>query len=156
MRLIVRSKGFTLIELLVVISIITLLVAILLPLLARTKRTTLRTTCAVQVRTLAQMSLVYSVDNNSLLPDRDNNGYKMPVIYGQRFRTVLDSYGLRQQYVFCPDGWVPNVDAYQQLVYAWQGGCGSYGYFAHQQGSNAASPKGPDTSDDIRDQFGRR
>ena len=65
-----RLRAFTLIELLVVISIIALLIAILLPVLSRTKETARRSQCASNLRSIGQASFAYAVDFDGLLPQR--------------------------------------------------------------------------------------
>lgn len=62
------TTGFTLIELLVVISIISLLIAILLPALGKAREASRRVQCATKVRALAQASIVYSMDYKNVLP----------------------------------------------------------------------------------------
>lgn len=62
------ESGFTLIELLVVISIISLLIAILLPALGKAREASRRVQCATKVRALAQASIVYSMDYKNVLP----------------------------------------------------------------------------------------
>ena len=58
-------RAFTLIELLVVISIIALLIAILLPVLSRTKESAARAECAANTRSLSQGVIVLSIDNKN-------------------------------------------------------------------------------------------
>ncbi len=60
--------GFTLIELLVVIGIITILAAILLPGLAQIRERARLTVCLNNLRQLAIMSNVYTVDNKGRFP----------------------------------------------------------------------------------------
>jgi len=65
---IVKKRGFTLIELLVVISIIALLIAILLPSLARAKELANRAVCSANVRGIIQSCYIYAQSNNSQFP----------------------------------------------------------------------------------------
>jgi prepilin-type N-terminal cleavage/methylation domain-containing protein/prepilin-type processing-associated H-X9-DG protein len=58
-------RAFTLIELLVVISVIALLVAILLPALAKARQATQDTQCLSNVRQLTTASLNYTIDNKT-------------------------------------------------------------------------------------------
>jgi prepilin-type N-terminal cleavage/methylation domain-containing protein len=63
-----RTNAFTLIELLVVVSIISLLIALLLPSLGHAKRTAKRVACASNLRQLAIASRAYAGANEDFLP----------------------------------------------------------------------------------------
>ena len=63
-----KHRGFTLIELLVVISIIALLIAILLPSLARAKELANRAVCSANVRSIIQSMVVYAQTNGNTFP----------------------------------------------------------------------------------------
>ncbi|HYO08816.1 MAG TPA: type II secretion system protein [Tepidisphaeraceae bacterium] len=61
-------RAFTLVELLVVIGIIAVLVAILLPTLSRAREAANRTACLSNVRSLAQLAVLYSTENKGRFP----------------------------------------------------------------------------------------
>jgi prepilin-type N-terminal cleavage/methylation domain-containing protein len=63
-----RTAGFTLIELLVVISIISLLIALLLPALGAARRAAQATTCGANLHQLAIGITNYSVDHDGQIP----------------------------------------------------------------------------------------
>lgn len=63
-----RIKAFTLIELLVVISIVSLLISILLPSLAKTREAAARSRCLTGVRQNVMAMHTYAADSKSLLP----------------------------------------------------------------------------------------
>ena len=65
------GKGFTLVELLVVISIIALLMAILLPALARARELGKRAVCLVQIKQLQLGWNMYCDDRNDKVPCGD-------------------------------------------------------------------------------------
>jgi prepilin-type N-terminal cleavage/methylation domain-containing protein len=63
-----RHKGFTLVELLVVIAIIAVLVALLFPVFFRAREAARKTTCASNVRQLAQAWVMYAQDWDDCTP----------------------------------------------------------------------------------------
>jgi prepilin-type N-terminal cleavage/methylation domain-containing protein len=69
-----HSHGFTLIELLVVISVISLLIALLLPALGSAQSTARRTSCLSNHRQMYGATSLYAADNKELMPEqaRDN------------------------------------------------------------------------------------
>lgn len=69
-----RRHGFTLIELLVVISIIAVLVGILLPVMAKVRRSGKAAVCMNNMRSLATATTAYTLDNNQTLPQPHQEG----------------------------------------------------------------------------------
>jgi prepilin-type N-terminal cleavage/methylation domain-containing protein/prepilin-type processing-associated H-X9-DG protein len=69
-----QDRGFTLVELLVVIGVVSLLVAILLPVLGAARRTGKTAVCASNLRTLGQATMMYANDSDRYLPQPSNNG----------------------------------------------------------------------------------
>ncbi len=61
-------NGFTLIELLVVVAIIGILLAILLPVLSRTRESARRATCASNLKQIAMGLVIYSNENSDAFP----------------------------------------------------------------------------------------
>jgi prepilin-type N-terminal cleavage/methylation domain-containing protein/prepilin-type processing-associated H-X9-DG protein len=64
----ISKKGFTLVELLVVIGIIAVLIAILLPGLARAKRAANTVACAANLRSILQGMNMYASQNKGAIP----------------------------------------------------------------------------------------
>lgn len=62
-------RAFTLIELLVVVSIIALLIAILLPVLSKTRLSSMNTQCMINLRSLMQAQTAYATDNDAIFAD---------------------------------------------------------------------------------------
>jgi prepilin-type N-terminal cleavage/methylation domain-containing protein/prepilin-type processing-associated H-X9-DG protein len=63
-----RRRGFTLVELLVVIAIISLLVALLLPVVGRARAASDLLSCSGNLRSIAQASFSYAAANGGYLP----------------------------------------------------------------------------------------
>lgn len=66
------KKGFTLVELLVVVGIIALLVAILMPALARARKSALIGSCSANCRNQVWGSMAYATDWKNVLPNRSH------------------------------------------------------------------------------------
>ncbi len=82
-----RIRGFTLIELLVVIAIISLLLAILLPSLSRSRELGQRSKCSINVRSIAQAMMNYAINNRDQVPL--NQGSEPDYVYVRGSSTIL-------------------------------------------------------------------
>jgi prepilin-type N-terminal cleavage/methylation domain-containing protein len=81
-----NRRGFTLVELLVVIGIIALLIAILMPALAKAKEQANRTSCMSNLRQLAAAMLMYTDENKGYFPHCAAGTYEDDWIYWQSGR----------------------------------------------------------------------
>lgn len=75
-----KPKGFTLIELLVVIAIIALLLAVIIPSLARAKEAALNTICKSNLKSFGAASFAYLGDNDNTFTGSFSNIYKENVV----------------------------------------------------------------------------
>ncbi len=92
-----RKRGrfaFTLIELLVVIAIISILAAMLLPVLGRAKETGKRIDCLNNLRQLGLAAKLYANDNEGIFPPRSGTDRWPDKFY--------DSYGRNTKLLLCP------------------------------------------------------
>lgn len=117
------AHGFTLIELLVVIAIISLLIALLLPVLSSAREAGRRTKCASQLRQFASVLLMYDMAMKELPPARYNvpNGFKE-----NSHKILRDEYRVSKAMSICPSGTAPAYSAYE-----WEDNndAGSTGYY---------------------------
>jgi prepilin-type N-terminal cleavage/methylation domain-containing protein len=120
-------RAFTLIELLVVISIITLLIAILLPALSKAREVAIITQCATQTRGLGQAILSQAIDNKGNFRDigNENGEWDNPAVPGstasmlypywmnvEARRDLNEGYGIPRDYFYCPANPDWNTDGF--------------------------------------------
>ncbi|MAX24054.1 MAG: hypothetical protein CMJ19_06065 [Phycisphaeraceae bacterium] len=87
-----RTKAFTLIELLVVISIISLLIAILLPALGAARKSARRIKCIAQMKQQGMALVLYAADFNDFPPLSDSNSQRVGQVQTMKYIHNLD-YG---------------------------------------------------------------
>jgi prepilin-type N-terminal cleavage/methylation domain-containing protein/prepilin-type processing-associated H-X9-DG protein len=108
-----NRKAFTLVELLVVIGIITLLIAILLPVLRTARDQARRTTCASNMRQIYAAIVMYTNDNRQMLPYPDDVNPRIAAVgmlgfgmmdftTGTLLPYVARDVGSRQAVFLCP------------------------------------------------------
>lgn len=101
------KKGFTLIELLVVVTIITLLVAILLPSLSKAREQSKSIQCLTNLKMLGSAFSVYLSECNGIYPKAGNAGNG--TIGPQWYRTILQDPALPGSYIN-GSGYASNFD----------------------------------------------
>jgi len=107
-----KRKGFTLVELLVVISVIALLMAILMPALARVRAIAFRLVCGTNLSGIGKAMLIYSNDNEDQYPKaaytnfhwsttgtvKDWDGATAKLAYGPMPMTITANFYLLVKY----------------------------------------------------------
>jgi len=91
-----KKSGFTLIELLVVIAIIAILAAILFPVFAKAREKARQASCLSNEKQIGLALMMYSQDNDELLPNRKNEGGHM------NWKTYINPYVGSTQVWVCP------------------------------------------------------
>jgi prepilin-type N-terminal cleavage/methylation domain-containing protein/prepilin-type processing-associated H-X9-DG protein len=102
-----RQKGFTLIELLVVISIISLLVAIMLPALGSAREVARSSKCMNNLRQFGFMPHLYMNDFKDWMPS--SHLYQADAIQNWYYYTV-ENYVTAKQAYYCPTSTTPNIE----------------------------------------------
>jgi prepilin-type N-terminal cleavage/methylation domain-containing protein len=97
-RVSTERGGFTLIELLVVISIIALLMAILMPALARVKKQAKAVACQANLKQWGTIFAMYTDDNNGYFPERRGGSNA----YGRWMDSLREYYGSEPKFRLCP------------------------------------------------------
>src|SRR5438876_1057946 len=109
-----KRRGFTLVELLVVIGIIAILIGILIPALTKARQQAQRAACLSNLKSIAQIMLIYAADNQQQIPLGTNSdtyqaSYFIAVHLGSgevRWPTWGPLYKARlmkaPEYLYCP------------------------------------------------------
>ncbi len=97
MRVKMRLRAFTLIELLVVISIIAILISIMVPALASSRKRALHVVCTTHLKDIGYAMNMYAMDYDDKFPDRDTLG-GFPFRATPGYRDPEDRRGLPEKY----------------------------------------------------------
>jgi prepilin-type N-terminal cleavage/methylation domain-containing protein/prepilin-type processing-associated H-X9-DG protein len=99
------QRAFTLIELLVVVAIIALLIAILLPALARVREQARQTKCATGLRGIAMSCITWAQEHYNRLPgSKEDPGIPSwnTGLYSHHYFELVDSYKTPRKMFTCP------------------------------------------------------
>jgi len=88
-------RGFTLIELLVVISIVSMLIALLMPALSKARKSVQNTRCLNNIRQIAMASFSYAADEKGNLPVRYANNGGWGTHGAMMYVSSLESYHVK-------------------------------------------------------------
>ena len=91
-RIAVRYRGFTVVELLVVISIITILIALLLPALVKARRLALHIACSANVRSLTLQTLMYTDEYDGVLMSNGPYTYMVKGAYSRNDTSLMSFF----------------------------------------------------------------
>jgi prepilin-type N-terminal cleavage/methylation domain-containing protein/prepilin-type processing-associated H-X9-DG protein len=125
-----RRRGFTLLELLVVIGVISVLAAILLPVIEGARREALSTSCRNNLGNLSKAVLMYSINRKDFLPTvADSSGKQLFGRLGGSDQPVDFSAGYLSEFIDDEEGvWQCPSFPFGDYVPRALGPCTGYGY----------------------------
>src|SRR3989339_428756 len=146
-----RKKGFTLVELLVVISIIALLMAILMPALARVRKQAANVICKSNLKQWGSIFYMYTQDHGGRFqPGQKPDGkYDFTVDWVIVMEKYYTDWNLR----FCPAAKKPYEEGGTPTFGAWGGTMGGSGVYHGSYGINNWICNIPPTSGTIGGQY---
>lgn len=107
-------RGFSLIEVLVVVGIITVLAALLFPVVFSAQRASLRTVCQNNLRQLHSAFMLYADDHDEEFPSNGNAFLWM----GRNWRPLIEPYVQNRKFYWCPTDGTAKIK-YDSTSYAY-------------------------------------